>query len=99
MVMVPWTDGDATTPQLIPSSGLGAVWFTNIHTVRLTDKLYFFNQRIIFFFYNKLANSTFNHGLSAKRTGLLEEHVSQCLSIEDDIKTVVIAILPLYIHD
>ena len=37
--------------------------------VRLTYKPYFFSQRTVFFSYNKSANSTFNHDLSAKRTG------------------------------
>ena len=36
--------------------------------VRLSYKLYFFSQRIVFFSHNKSVNSTFNHGLSAKRT-------------------------------
>ena len=30
---------------------------------------YFFSQRTVFFSHNKAANSTFSHGLSAKRTG------------------------------
>ena len=34
--------------------------------IRLAYKPYFFSQRIIFFSHNKLANSTFSHGLSAK---------------------------------
>ena len=37
--------------------------------VRLTYKLYFFSQRIIFFSHNKLVNNTFSHSLSAKQTG------------------------------
>jgi len=37
--------------------------------VRLAYKPYFFSQRTIFFSHNKLANSTFSHGLSAKRIG------------------------------
>ena len=37
--------------------------------VRLAYKSYFFSQRTIFFSHNKSANSTFSHGLSAKRTG------------------------------
>ena len=37
--------------------------------VRLAYKPYFFGQRIIFFSHNKSTNSTFSHGLSAKRIG------------------------------
>ena len=37
--------------------------------VRLAYKPYFFTQRTIFFSHNKSTNSTFSHGLSAKRTG------------------------------
>ena len=36
--------------------------------VRLSYKLYFFSQRIVFFSHNKSVNGTFNHGLSAKQT-------------------------------
>ena len=36
--------------------------------IRLAYKSYFFSQRTIFFSHNKSANSTFSHGLSAKRT-------------------------------
>ena len=36
---------------------------------RFAYKLYFFNQRTIFFSHNKSVNGTFNHGLSGKRTG------------------------------
>jgi len=39
----------------------------------LAYKPYFFSQRILFFSYNKSANGTFSHGLSAKRTGQLLE--------------------------
>ena len=39
--------------------------------VCLIYKPYFFNQRTIFFSHNKLVNSTFSHGLSAKRIGLI----------------------------
>ena len=37
--------------------------------IRLAYKPYFFSQRTVFFSHNKSANSTFSHGLSAKRTG------------------------------
>ena len=37
--------------------------------VRLAYKPYLFSQRTIFFSHNKSANSSFSHGLSAKRTG------------------------------
>jgi len=37
--------------------------------LRLAYKPYFFSQRTVFFSHNKSANSTFSHGLSAKRTG------------------------------
>ena len=40
--------------------------------VRLAYKPYFFSQRTIFFSHNKSANSTFSHGLSAKRIGPVE---------------------------
>ena len=40
-----------------------------VRPVHLAYKSYFFSQRIIFFSHNKSANSTFSHGLSAKRTG------------------------------
>ena len=36
--------------------------------VRSAYKPYFFSQRTIFLFHNKSANSTFSHGLLAKRT-------------------------------
>ena len=40
----------------------------NYRHVRWTYKSYFFSQRTVFFSHNKLANGTFSHGLSAKRT-------------------------------
>ena len=40
--------------------------------VRLAYKPYFFSQRTVFFSQNKSANSTFSHGLSAKRIGPVE---------------------------
>ena len=41
---------------------------THLRPVRLVYKPYFFSQQTIFFSHNKSANSTFIHGLSAKRT-------------------------------
>ena len=37
--------------------------------IHLSYETYFFSERILFFSHNKSANSTFSHGLSAKRTG------------------------------
>jgi hypothetical protein len=37
--------------------------------VRLSYKSYFFSEQTMFFSHNKLANNTFSHDLSAKRTG------------------------------
>ena len=51
------------------SSDAFSLSFQICRYVRLTYKLYFFSQRIIFFSYNKSVNSIFNHGLSVKRTG------------------------------
>jgi len=45
-----------------------------IRPVRLAYKPYFFSQRTVFFSHNKAVNSTFSHGLSAKRTGHLKKH-------------------------
>ena len=42
-----------------------------LHPIRLAYKPYFFSQRTVFFSHNKSVNSTFSHGLSAKRTGPL----------------------------
>ena len=44
-------------------------WSRSIRPVHLAYKPYFFSQRTVFFSHNKSANSTFSHGLSAKRTG------------------------------
>ena len=44
---------------------------TYLRPVRLAYKPYFFSQRTVFFSHNKSANSTFSHGLSAKRIGRL----------------------------
>ena len=54
--------------------------FLRFHPVRLAYNPYFFSERIVFFSHNKSANSTFSHGLSAKRTGhawlLLNDHLN-----------------------
>jgi len=42
---------------------------TMLHPIHFAYKTYFFNQRTVFFFHNKSANSTFSHGLLAKWTG------------------------------
>ena len=46
-----------------------------LRPVRLAYKPYFFSQQTIFFSHNKLANSTFIHGFSAKRTWHLSAKV------------------------
>jgi len=42
---------------------------THRRLIRLAYNPYFFGQRTVFFSHNKSVNSTFSHGLSAKRTG------------------------------
>jgi len=37
--------------------------------IRWSYEPYYFSERTIFFSHNKLANSTFSHGLLAKRRG------------------------------
>ena len=54
-----------------------AMPFIIIRPVRLTYKPYFFNRRTVFFSHNKSANSTFSHGLSAKRTEQLSKTLSE----------------------
>jgi len=51
-----------------PVSVWASTYVVKIVTVRSVYKPYYFNQRTIFFYHNKSVNSTFNRGLSAKRT-------------------------------
>jgi hypothetical protein len=44
--------------------------------VRLSLSTKSSSHSVVFFSHNKLANSTFSHGLSAKRTGLNDIHYS-----------------------
>ena len=44
----------------------------NADHLRVSYEPYYFNERILFFSYNKLANSTFSRGFSVKRTEPLD---------------------------
>jgi len=65
--------------------------------VRSAYKPYFFSQRTIFLFHNKSANSTFSHGLSAKRTGLLSSWSYMCLV--SSFPNTVLEVLYILIHE
>ena len=61
------SEPEAVTLTSAPGKRSGGT-VTNKRPVRLAYKPYFFNQQTIFFSHNKLANSTFSHDLSIKRT-------------------------------
>ena len=54
--------------------------------VYLAYKPYFFSQRTVFFSHNKSTNSTFSHGLSAKRTGHLSNFAAAGVQGKKTIK-------------
>jgi hypothetical protein len=56
-----------------------AISFSPIH---LAYNPYFFGEQTVFFPRNKLANSTFSHGLSTKRTGARSITFASCRTLE-----------------
>jgi hypothetical protein len=82
MLVVPNLEGLLPTP-LLPQEEMEECHGDeeNIGPIRLSYKPYFFSERTVFFSHNKSANNTSNHGLSAKRTKLIDGWLKIALSV------------------